>query len=215
MLTPGQLFAPTLPAPAQAGAYSVIYVDPPWPERGGGKIKRGADKHYPVMDVRAIVEMFRTFGDWAALDAHMYCWATNNYLPDAFTCLRASKFRYVTNVTWVKNRPGLGQYFRGRTEHCLFGVRGRLPYLRRADGLRAQGQTVIYEPCELPDALPDAFEAPVPTDSAGRRIHSRKPEKMRDFIQDVSGEGPRLEIFARLATSGWDTWGNQAPGESL
>ncbi len=25
--------------------YKTIYADPPWPEVGGGKIKRGADRH--------------------------------------------------------------------------------------------------------------------------------------------------------------------------
>lgn len=29
--------------------YGTILVDPPWPERGGGKIKRGADRHYSVL----------------------------------------------------------------------------------------------------------------------------------------------------------------------
>lgn len=27
--------------------YKTIYMDPPWAEQGGGKIKRGADRHYP------------------------------------------------------------------------------------------------------------------------------------------------------------------------
>ena len=29
--------------------YKTIYADPPWNETGGGKIKRGADKHYSLM----------------------------------------------------------------------------------------------------------------------------------------------------------------------
>jgi 23S rRNA G2069 N7-methylase RlmK/C1962 C5-methylase RlmI len=29
--------------------YSTIVADPPWYQRGGGKCKRGADKHYPIM----------------------------------------------------------------------------------------------------------------------------------------------------------------------
>jgi hypothetical protein len=29
--------------------YSTILMDPPWNETGGGKIKRGADKHYPLV----------------------------------------------------------------------------------------------------------------------------------------------------------------------
>ena len=34
--------------------YRTIYADPPWMERGGGKIKRGADKHYPLMSTKDI-----------------------------------------------------------------------------------------------------------------------------------------------------------------
>lgn len=30
--------------------YDIIYADPPWMERGGGKIKRGADRHYRIDD---------------------------------------------------------------------------------------------------------------------------------------------------------------------
>lgn len=37
--------------------YKTIYADPPWPERGGGKIKRGADRHYPLMTVRDIAAL--------------------------------------------------------------------------------------------------------------------------------------------------------------
>jgi hypothetical protein len=42
------LFAPDVPTPAQAGAYRCIYSDPPWLERGGGQIKRGADRQVAV-----------------------------------------------------------------------------------------------------------------------------------------------------------------------
>jgi hypothetical protein len=37
-------------------------TQPPWPEYGGGKIKRGADRHYPLMSLKAIVQL----GDNAA-----------------------------------------------------------------------------------------------------------------------------------------------------
>ena len=29
--------------------YKTIYADPAWNEVGGGKIKRGADRHYPLI----------------------------------------------------------------------------------------------------------------------------------------------------------------------
>jgi len=33
------------------------YADPPWPEYGGGKIKRRADRHYPMMKVKDIIAL--------------------------------------------------------------------------------------------------------------------------------------------------------------
>ena len=30
-------------------------MDPPWEEKGGGKSKRGADRHYPVLEKHEIV----------------------------------------------------------------------------------------------------------------------------------------------------------------
>lgn len=35
--------------------YDILYLDPPWPEKGGGKIKRGADRHYKLMSVKEII----------------------------------------------------------------------------------------------------------------------------------------------------------------
>ena len=183
--------------PAQAGSYRTLYADPPWPERGGGKIKRGADRHYALMPVAEILAM--PFGEWAAPDAHLYLWVTNNYLPAGLECVKAWGFRYVTMVTWVKDRAGLGQYYRGRTEQCLFAVRGKLPYRTLEDGKRAQGLTMIDEP----EGWPGAIEAP-------REKHSVKPGRMRLFVESVS-HAPRLELFARLASIGWDVWGDQAP----
>lgn len=60
---------------------------------------------------------------------HLYLWATNNYLPAAFECIKAWGFEYITTITWMKDKVGLGQYYRGITEHCLFATtKKRLPY---------------------------------------------------------------------------------------
>lgn len=179
-----------VPAPAQAGVYQTIYADPPWLERGGGQIKRGADRHYPLMATSEICKL--PVGEWAAPDAHLYCWVTNNFLEDGLDVLHAWNFRFVTLITWMKDRAGLGQYFRGLTEHCLFAVRGKVPYKLTPDGHRLQGVT--------------GFQAP-------RGAHSVKPETMRQMIERVS-PGPYLELFARRPAAGWDVWGNQAPTRS-
>lgn len=166
--------------------YGTILADPPWPERGGGQIKRGADRHYPLMTVKAIAAV--PVAELAAPDSHLYLWATNNYLPDGLAVMAAWGFRYVTTITWAKEgNIGLGQYFRGMTEHCLFGVRGQPPYRQTVEGKRAQGVTLI---------------------SAPRGAHSEKPEALRVMIERVSA-GPYLELFARCTYPNWDRWGNE------
>lgn len=146
--------------------YKTIYADPPWSEHGGGKIKRGADRHYPLMKTEDICNL-PIIKDIVDDNAHLYLWATNNFLQDAFKVVDA----------WG---------YRGITEHCLFCVRGNLPY-KVIDGKRQQGVT--------------GFVAP-------RQEHSRKPDEMRKMIEIVSYE-PRVELFARERFDGWDAWGNE------
>ena len=41
------------------------------------------------------------------------------------------------------------------------------------------------------------------------REHSRKPDEAREKIVTLAGNLPRIELFAREATPGWDVWGNE------
>lgn len=116
---------------------------------------------------------------------HLYLWVTNGFLPLGIEVMKTWGWRYVTCITWAKDRFGLGQYFRGQTEQCLFGVMGNVPYRKRPDGKRAQGRTLITAP---------------------RREHSRKPDELRSMIELVS-PGPYIELFAREKAPGWDSWG--------
>lgn len=176
--------------------YDVIYADPPWKESGGGKIKRGADRHYNLMATKDICELPIPSSD----NCHLYLWVTNNFLEDGLKVMKAWGFKYITKITWVKGQvlidgtlkldnPGLGQYFRGQDEICLFGRKGMIPYAKREDGKRAQGTTVIIEP---------------------RGSHSQKPHKIYELIETVSANATtRLELFARNTRYGWDCWGNE------
>jgi N6-adenosine-specific RNA methylase IME4 len=167
-----------------------LLADPPWWEHGGGKSKRGADRHYPLMKTKDIVDLEvrgLPVSQVVADDAHIYLWVTNNFLPDGLKVMEAWGFRYVTCITWTKDKIGLGQYFRGKSEQLLFGVRGKTLYQTLPDGKRAQGVTSV--------------EAP-------RGRHSAKPEVFREMIERVS-PGPYLELFARVRAPGWDAWGNE------
>jgi len=124
---------------------------------------------------------------------HLYLWTTNTYLPDALQCMRNWGFTYKNIITWYKpGNIGLGQYLRNRTEHCLFGVCGKLPY-KIIDGKRCQGVTGFI---------------------AERREHSRKPDEMRQMIERVS-YAPRIELFAREAHEGWDCLGYAVDGRDI
>jgi N6-adenosine-specific RNA methylase IME4 len=39
--------------------------------------------------------------------------------------------------------------------------------------------------------------------------HSAKPAVVRDRICELLGNRPRIELFARESTPGWDVWGNE------
>lgn len=168
--------------------YRTIYLDPPWEEKCGGKIKRGCDRHYKTMTIKEIEALpIQRLADENG--CHIYMWVTNNFLEKGLALLKKWGFEYVTTITWQKDRFGLGQYYRGITEHCLFAsTKKRLPY-KVINGKRAQGVTGFYEP---------------------KTIHSRKPDKMREMIERVSYE-PRIELFAREKFDGWDRWGLEAP----
>lgn len=61
--------------------YQTIYADPPWWETGGGKIKRGADRHYQLMKTPEIIAL--PVPELIAPDGcHLYLWATNNHLAE-------------------------------------------------------------------------------------------------------------------------------------
>jgi N6-adenosine-specific RNA methylase IME4 len=170
--------------------YKTILADPPWLERGGGKIKRGADRHYPLMKTEAICDLGKPLQQYIEDDAHLYLWVTNNFIPDGLEVMNAWGFRYITCITWAKDKIGLGQYFRGQTEQLFFGVRGRGRAVQKTDPLTEKlhrGKTLLTAP---------------------RTKHSKKPPEARDLVEYVS-EGPYLELFARERAPGWFIWGNE------
>lgn len=176
-------------ASASPAPFACIVMDPPWTENGGGKVKRGADRHYPTLPVREILPVVLKSPLWRPdpTGCVLWCWATNNYLPDALWLIDALGFRYITNAVWVKRgRAGLGQWLRGRHELLLLASRGDSP-----------ASTVRTERKDLSTLL-----------VADRGEHSAKPEKAYKLIQRRC-RGPYAELFARQPRPGWSVWGNE------
>ena len=179
-------------------SYKCLACDPPWLERGGGKSKRGADRHYQLMDKKEILSTMREalglspiHRSLVAASCHLWMWATSNYLPDALWVMGGLGFEYKTSAVWVKVCPvkglqkGLGQYMRHSHEWLLLGTRG---------------DAMVPEPA---DRMPSVIFAP-------RTRHSTKPQEAYDLIERCS-PGPRLECFARTPRDGWTVWGNEVP----
>lgn len=164
------------------------YIDPPWYETGGGKVKRGADRHYKCLKTHDIIRVIYQSGVWRPdpKGCHLWLWVTNNFLEDGLFVMKALGFRYVNKVTWNKVKDGkpqkgLGQYFFGSDEVLLFGVMGKMKTLKK---------------------YPTQIDAP------RTPVHSEKPKVFRDMVQAAS-PGPRLEMFARGGqVRGWTRWGD-------
>jgi len=163
-----------------------VLMDPPWLERGGGKSKRGADRHYPLLPTPQIPGVVRSCDHWDRLcdTAHCYMWVTNNFLEDGLWLMRELGFRYITNLVWTKDKMGLGQYFRGQHELLLFGVRG---------------ETILTD---------GTWSTWLGRGELKRTRHSEKPLAAYTMIEAAS-PGKWLEIFAREPRDGWLCWGNE------
>lgn len=166
--------------------YRTIVADPPWAYRTttGITVRTSpgtacAEDNYSTMTDAELCAL--PVADLAMPDAHLYLWTTNPKLPNAFSVMAAWGFVYKTTLTWVKQGAlGLGFFFRGMTEHVLFGVRGNAPI-----------------PTERRQR--NVFTAP-------KTGHSIKPACFGDLVE-VASDGPYLELFARSPRLGWDSWG--------
>lgn len=184
-------------------------LDPPWPERGGGKIKRGADRHYPVINNEyQMLQVIVDSGMWNPDPdgCSIWMWATRNYLKMAMSLLDLMGATYVTSVVWVKaekaemldldakgkvikrtavlpQRPGLGQRMRGAHEYLLYARVGSVPLPKIKPGAE------IYAPRS--------------------ERHSEKPEEAFELIETHDPPGVRVEFFSRSQREGWLHHGNE------
>lgn len=163
--------------------FETIVIDPPWDWGDEGDCDQfgRARPTYATMTIDQIAAL--PVSELATPNAHIYLWITNRSLPKGFALLEGWGFRYITTLTWCKPSFGMGNYFRGSTEHVLFGVRGSLPLLRKDMGTW--------------------FEAQRPG------AHSAKPDRLFEIVESCS-PGPWLEMFSRRQRPGWVAWGAEA-----
>lgn len=173
------------PAPIPKGKYRVLYADPPW-EYGNkyGEALKGytqPDHHYPTMGLQAICDL--PIRDMADDNAVLFLWATSPLLEEALKVIGAWGFHYKTSFVWDKVKHNFGHYNSVRHEFLLIATRG--------------------------SCTPDAKELHDSVISIERKEHSAKPEYFRELIDKLYTHGNRIELFARMKASGWESWGNQ------
>jgi len=167
-----------------------IVIDPPWDRGDEGDIDQFG-RGQPTYSMMSLDELLALpIWERAEADAHLYLWITNRSLFKGAALFEAWGFRYITCLTWCKPSFGIGNYFRGQTEHVLFGVRGSLALLRKDVGTW------------------------FPWDRPAKSKHSAKPDEFYTLIESCS-PGPWLDIFARKSRPGWISWGAEVGTDNI
>jgi N6-adenosine-specific RNA methylase IME4 len=178
--------------------YQIIYADPPWSYNlfsGVGQEKkksRTASSHYEVMRFVEICDL--PIKNLADDNCVLFMWATYPMLPEAIHLIRQWGFAYKTVAfTWVKKNKlsdswfwGMGTWTRANPEICILATKGNPGRVSKS----------------VHSVLDDRI-----------REHSRKPDTAKDRIVQLMGDLPRIELFARQKTDGWDVWGNEVKSD--
>lgn len=163
------------------GPYRVIAADPPWPyeKRQNDPSHRGV-LPYPSMSIADMCAVPVT--SIAHEDCILWLWTTNHHMREAFAVLEAWGFQHKTILTWVKDRMVMGDWLRGRSEHCLMAVRGN-------PRVTLSNQTTV-------------LQGPV-------RAHSQKPEEFYSFVEQLCPAPRYAELFSRQERDNWDGHGDE------
>lgn len=170
--------------------YNIIYADPPWtyPKTGGLKNSRGmAKQFYETMSIENIKNL--PIKNISEDNSILFLWVTWPQLQNGLDVINSWGFTYFgLGFEWIKRTKtgkdffGMGYWTRANSEVCLLATKGKLKPNSHAI------RQLIYS---------------IPTK------HSEKPSEVRDKIVELVGDLPRVELFARHKTSGWDIWGNE------
>lgn len=174
--------------------YQIIYADPPWSfktysKKGNG---RSPSQHYKLMNKADIQKLpIENISDKNCI---LFLWATPPCLEEALELIKVWGFTYKTIAfNWVKKNKktpswfwGLGFWTRSNSEICLLATKGKISRVSKSV------HSVVDTPIQR---------------------HSQKPDEVRKRIVQLMGNLPRIELFAREKTPGWDVWGNEVESD--
>lgn len=182
--------------------YNIIYIDPAWKfnarNNNNTKFGGGVTDKYSTMSLDEIKNI--NIPSIADDNCALFMWATtstgDSNLAEKLELFKHWGFRLVNiGFTWVKTNPksntpffGTGYYTKSNAEHCFLGIKGKMkPISNNVSSL------II----------------------SSREKHSKKPDIVRDKIVELFGDLPRVELFARQNSEGWDVIGNEIDGKDI
>jgi N6-adenosine-specific RNA methylase IME4 len=172
--------------------YQIIYADPPWKYQGE-MMNSSVTDHYQWTDLQDICKI--PVKDIADDNCILFMWVTMPKLNEFMEVVKAWGFEYKSCAfVWVKvNKKATDTYFMGQgrwtranPEICILATKGNPK--RISAGVRQLVVSPIQE-------------------------HSKKPDEVKNRILQLVGDLPRIELFARRKTEGWDVWGNEVESD--
>jgi len=192
---PGNIEGSMIPFPNKK--YNVIYADPPWHYGSRSRVNNSTGRksvplseHYQTMSLQQIKDL--PVKDITENDAACFMWVTDSHLNEALEVYTAWGFKYKTIAfNWVKTTSrgnhckNVAPWTMKSSEICLLGVKGAMSKYKQANNIES---LVIAE----------------------RTKHSKKPQEVKNRIELLFGDLPKIELFARQEVDdGWDVWGNE------
>lgn len=172
--------------------YQIIYADPPWSYNDKMSGHSFSLDHEYITQHKNWIQAL-PISDICDKDAVLFLWVVSPLLDEGISTLKEWGFKYKTLAfNWIKKTKNgkqvhnLGRWTMGGSELCLLGVKG---HPKRA----VKNVKQIVE--------------------AERTKHSKKPDEIRTRIVELMGDLPRIELFARQKTEGWDVWGNEVESD--
>ncbi len=176
--------------------YQIIYADPPWSYYNDSNAKpncttvKGMRRPpYSVMSSDSIKNL--KVKDISDENCILFIWTTDYHLEKCLEVIKSWGFTYKTiGFAWNKKTCFMGAYtMKSGIELCLLATKGKdIHKLVKTHNIRS----LIEEK---------------------RTEHSVKPKIVRDRIVALMGDLPRIELFARQKTEGWDVWGNEVESD--
>jgi len=167
--------------------YNIIYADPPWSYQGK-MMNSSVTDHYSVMTIDDICKL--PVKDISDNNCILFMWVTLPKLNEFMKVIKSWGFEYKsTAFVWCKKNKisnsfflGLGRWTRANPEICVLATKGK--------------------PKRLSNSVRQLQVFPI-------EQHSKKPDQFKNLILELVGDLPRIELFARQKTPGWDSWGNE------